>query len=335
MKRFFSIFVFMSLLIYSCGNTEIDLPDDNPTNTTSCPVSDITIFPGDSIAVNSLTNPIYWEGTFTDTTVEVHFTEVVDSNGETETLFFVFEKNECLEIDRVFKYYDGKNFDTTNITEAEVLDFGIQDWTEDELISGFVTYIDPHDKRTYSRKFRTRLFAKLPTTPLSFNDCIGQKLPIEIDLNSDGVADFSFDVETIEDVGNKPTYNEYKVVLKSNSNNNEILSPIRNSEPYFVVFEPPFSSQNTQQYFGGVKKALDIFYEFEAPYEEYNLFLNNNLTYSEILNNNLPDYYLVSMVINGELYYGYIGFRFSSTDCRLNVLDKYLHNVPFEHIQVN
>ena len=66
----------------------------------------------------------------------------------------IFNKvNECLKIDRAYKYYDGKLVDVSAVTEMQVSEFYIKDWEINSLFSGLLVYVDPHDKNTYSRKF--------------------------------------------------------------------------------------------------------------------------------------------------------------------------------------
>ena len=109
----------------------------------------------------------------------------------------------------------------------------------------------------------------------------------------------------------------------------------KNSSPYTIIFETPFSSENTRQYFVGVKNTLDIFYEFESPYENYNYFLSNNLTYKNILQNDLPDYFVISKDIGGIEYFGWIKFILDTSTCEAEVLFAYLETNPNTHVKVN
>ena len=122
---------------------------------------------------------------------------------------------------------------------------------------------------------------------------------------------------------------------------NEILSPKGVSIPFPVIFEPPFSSDNTRSYAANkfnsvdVRNALDVFYEFETPYENYNFFLNNNLTNKKEFDNNIDDYYAVKLIRNNENFYGWIKIEFDAINCKIAVLDTFLSPNADEHFNVD
>ncbi|MFC4268984.1 hypothetical protein [Polaribacter marinivivus] len=304
-----------------------------------CEKSDISVTKEDNIIFNDPTDPVLWEGSFTNDQVKLSYTVVVGQYNESETYNFIFNKvNECLKIDRAYKYYDGKLVDVSAVTEMQVSEFYIKDWEINSLFSGLLVYVDPHDKNTYSRKFWIDSFkdaSNLVEIPKYFDDCFKDKFPIEIDVDKDGIIDFNLTYEENNDIGNTPKFDSYTIQLIPASNKNKILSPKKNSSPYTIIFEPPFSSENTRQYFGGVKNTLDIFYEFESPYENYNYFLSNNLTYKNILQNDLPDYFVISKDIGGIEYFGWIKFILDTSTCQAEVLFAYLETNPNTHVKVN
>ena len=101
------------------------------------------------------------------------------------------------------------------------------------------------------------------------------------------------------------------------------------------MHEAPFTSENKTQYINGVKDALDIFYEYEAPYQNFNYFLDNTLTYSSTLKNNEDDYFIISMSLNNETYYGWIKFTVNTQNCEAAILDTFLSTTADEHVSVN
>lgn len=107
-----------------------------------------------------------------------------------------------------------------------------------------------------------------------------------------------------------------------------------------MLFEPPFSTENTRSYAANkfnsldVKNSLDVFYEFNAPYESYNFFLQNNLTYKKQFENTKDDYYAVNLIRNNQNFYGWIKVDFNALTCEIKVLETYLNSNAEEHIYV-
>jgi hypothetical protein len=339
------LIIFVFTIISSCSTSKEEeittVVIKDPEVVINCSNSAVIITEDDAIAIPSDTNPVSWVGSYTSTTVQVSFTKEIGFDDVTERHTFVFNKvNGCLKIDHAYKYYDGKLVDVSAISEMELHGFFTQDWEIDEKFSGVVTYKDPHDGQFYTRKFWVELtatdFFEEPTEFQLFSDCYLDKLPVEIDMDKNGTIDFNLSYLEIRNFGSIPAYSQYTMQLISTDNDiNFILSPKRNSSPYNVLFESPFTTQNTRQYFNGVKNALDVFYEFDAPYQKYNYFLSNNLTYKTKLNNNADNYFAVSMSLDESEYFGWIKFRFSSITCSVEVLDTFLNTTPDEHISVD
>lgn len=169
-----------------------------------------------------------------------------------------------------------------------------------------------------------------------FNDCFRTKVPIDLDINTDGIVDYKIISERVRNVGNTPQFNQYTIkLISTNENKNHILSPIKNQPPYSVIFKPPFASENKRQYFNGAKNALDVFYEFDRPSLGSNYFLNNNLTYKNFFENDKNDDYIIRMGLENENYLGWMKFTFNSSDCSIRVLDTYLNAKASEHISVS
>lgn len=339
MLRKLFIFLFLNLIFFSCSNQQkIDEIEEIP-GILKCETENLQITENDSIAISNASNPISWKGFYNDTSVRINFTRKVGDDGETEKFTTIFQKNNtCLKVERGYEFYDGKEVDISAITEVTMLDFSIQNYIIDEFLAGNITYIDPHDKKTYIRKFWIEL---QPETSESenfflFENCLGDKIPIDIDMNNDKNIDFQLIAEEIKDIGNKPKFSYFTIkLISTNTTTNKILSPKRSNSPYFVIFEPPFSSENTEQYFGGVKNELDVFYQFETPYENYNYFLSNRLTYSEILSNNKKDYFVISLFVGGKRYFGWIQFEFDSANCAIKIVETFLNPIADEAVFVD
>jgi hypothetical protein len=335
--RNFIYFFFISIL---CSCEEI-IVSEGIEGIIVCNTSNLATSESDNIVIPDATEPILWEGTYSDTSVKISFTKKVGNNDETETFIFVFNKvGNCLEIARAYEYYYGSNFDVSAITEMPIFDLKIKDWEIDKKFTGQITYRDHHDKQVYKTKFWLEFteddYEIEDKTYTSFSNCLENKLPINIDLNKDGNTDFILGYEEESNTGNTPNFSSYTIKLVSahDDDSNLILSPKKDSSPYFIIFNPPFSSENTIKYHTGVKNTLDVFYEYEAPYQDYNYFLNNNLTYSQILEDNKVDYFLIRMTISDKHYYGWIKLNFQATSCSFNIVETYLHDVENEHIYI-
>ncbi len=342
-RKYLAIILIFTFL-YSC-NSEIEIIDiigdgDENEVVINCTNTDIIVTAEDNIVINHATNPIIWNGTYNENNVSINYTKPVSTDGETETFKFIFNKvDECLKVERAFKFYDGKEIDVSAVTEINVSEFLTKEWEIDEKFSGQITYKDPHDKQIYSRKFWLEFteddLETENTNYLFFDSCFSSKLPIDIDINKDGIIDYKVVSEKIRDIGNTPKYNQYTIKLISTfEEDNQILSPRKNQPPYSVIFEPPFTSENKRQYFNDVKNALDVFYEFDAPYQVHNYFLNNKLTYKDFLENNIDDYYIIKMRLNNKEYYGWIKLTFNANTCAIEILDTYLDENEGVHISV-
>jgi hypothetical protein len=330
------LIILILLLLFAC-NSKVGIEVNN-----NCSNIYLEITEQDNIVIQDPTNPVFWEGTYNETSVKINYTKKVGTNDETETLTFVFsKKGDCLKIDNGYKYYYGSFFDVSAITEVTILELKIKDWEIDKKYTGQITYRDHHDKQIYTIKFWVEFtendYELEDTNYTYFSNCLNNKLPIDLDLNKDGKTDFILGYEEYINTGNTPSFTSYTIKLFSanDDDSNLILSPKKDNSPYFIIFNPPFSSENTIRYRNGVKNTLDIFYEYEAPYESYNYFLNNNLTYSDILEDDEDDYFLVRMTISDKHYYGWIKLNFNATSCSAEVIETYLHDFANEHISVN
>lgn len=337
MKIYNPIFsLFILIILTSCSSSD----SLNNLENSSCFITNISISEGDSIVINNTTNPVVWKGKYNEEFIKLSFTVPIGADGETETQTFVINKDKnCLKKQYAYKFYNGKKVDISAVTEMTFKEFYIKEWDIDKTLSGLLVYTDPHDKKSYSRKFFVHFSAvdyeQEASDFLFFKDCLLDKLPIDIDMNTDGVIDFTLTYELVNDIGNTPKYNQYNLQLNATfQEKNKILSIKNNEGPHSVVFEPPFTSLDKVFYSSNVKYSLDVFYEFTTPYESYNYFLDNNLTYSNMLKNNLKDYFIISLSIDTKIYYGWIEFYVNTAACDLGVTATYLNSVAEEHVYV-
>lgn len=343
MKTFKHItFIALSFLLWSCN----DSLNESVEGSIICNTTEVVVSESDNYVHKKTLEPVQWKGSYTTNNVQISFTETVGIDGETETMVFVFTKvDDCLQLDRAFKYYYGSYGDISAVTQMYLLEVYINEWVKDKKFNGQIIYRDHHDKLIYTHNFWIEFtednYEAEKTNYTYFADCFLDDLPIDIDLNNDGNTDYTLNYEELRDTGNTPQYNAYTIKLISTDETiNEILSPKNSSIPYPVIFEPPFSSENTKKYDANkhnsedVRNALDVFYEFDAPYEDYNYFLQNNLTNKKEFANKKDDYYVVRMTFDGNSYYGWIKVDFSATNCYIEILDTYLNPTPDQHISV-
>jgi len=231
-----------SIILVSCNQFVFE---EGIEGTDICDYFDIAV--DDSAA-------ILWKGNYTDTTIKISNTKIVGSDGETETLTFEFYKlNNCLRVNRGFKYYYGASFDVSAITKMTILNVKMQNWVIDKNFSGQLTYQDHHNKQIYTITFNVDFteddYEIVDTNYTYFADCMGDKLPINIDVDKDGTADFILGYEEERNNGNIPNFTTYSIKLSSTKNDdaNLILSPKKENSPYFILFKPPFSSENTRR----------------------------------------------------------------------------------------
>lgn len=340
--QYLALFFYLSIL-YSC---DTEITKEGIEGTILCDLTEIGITASDNLVVLENSESVAWQGSYSDNSVKISYTKDLNDNNTTETLNFVFNKIEdCLQIDYGYEFYDGSTADISAITQVYVLEVTVQDWIIDEKFTGQITYRDHHDKLiktiTFWVEFTTDNYIEEKTDFTYFDDCFANKLPIDIDLDNDGTIDYSIQADEVEDFANTPNFTEYTIRLVSKDEEiNEILSPRGVSVPFPVIFEPPFSTDNTRSYAANkfnsedVRNALDVFYEFDTPYESYNFFLQNNLTCYKEFNNDTDDYYAVRLIRNDANYYGWIKINFNALNCDIEVIDTYLNPNAEEHITI-
>jgi hypothetical protein len=335
---FKSIWLILLLsLFFSCEETPVFVAIEGEI---VCDVSEIEVSASDNVAIPDDVSPILWEGTYTDNAVKISYTQKAGTDGETETLAFVFnKKGGCLQIDHGYKYYYGSVADISAVTEMPVFEFKMIDWEIDKKFTGQLVYKDHHTKQINTILFWVEFteddYEIEDTNYTYFSDCLLTKLPINIDVDKDGTNDYTILYQKGRNIGNSPAYNFYEIKLVStDEEKNEILALKGGKDQYPIIFEAPFSSEDTKTYSSGIKNTLEIFYEFDAPYENYNFFLNNNLTYKNTLKNNKEDYFLVKMNFGDKKFYGWIKFKYDVLNCEIEVLETYLNPIETEQVSL-
>ncbi|WP_439130933.1 hypothetical protein [Polaribacter sp.] len=342
------IYQYICLLLFSLifSSCEGEVGTEGIEGTVICNFSNLSISEADNIVIANENKPVLWQGNYTDDTVTIHFTKPLDDDGLSETLNFVFIKiDSCLQIDRGYEFYNGGTGDISALTEVKVLEFYLNEWEIDKKLAGRIVYRDHHDKLIKTLNFWIEFtpddYLVEDTNFTYFSDCFGDKLPIAIDLDNDGTTDYNILAEEVVDFANRPNFVSYNIKLVSTDESiNEILSPKGVGIPFPVLFEPPFSTENTRSYAANkfnsedVKNSLDVFYEFSPPYESYNFFLQNNLTYKKELSNDKDDYYAVRLIRNNKNFYGWIKIEFNALDCKIAVLETYVNPNAEEHINI-
>lgn len=344
MKTYYNLAFCLLILVFNA--CEPISEEEGVEGTILCDLSEIGITSSDNIVILDNSESALWQGNYSDNTVRISYTKDLNDNNTTETLNFVFNKKEdCLQIDYGFEFYDGSTADISAITQVSILEVTVQDWEIDQKFSGQIVYRDHHDKLIKTLNFWIEFtpddYIPENTDYTYFADCFSDKLPINIDLDNDGTIDYVILADEVVDFANSPNFVAYNIKLVSTDEEiNEILSPRGVSIPFPVIFEPPFSSDDTRSYAANkfnsedVRNSLDVFYEFSAPYESYNFFLQNNLTYQKEFSNSKDDYYALRLIRNNENFYGWVKIDFNALNCKIAVLDTYLNPNPEEHIYV-
>ena len=340
---YYLIFLVFLSLLYGCETVN---SEEGIEGTILCDLSDLGLSSSNNVVIQNNSESAIWRGSYAENTVKISFTVDLNDNNTTETLTFVFNKiDDCLQIDYGYEFYNGSTADISAITQVSVLAVSIQNWEIDENFSGQITYRDHHDKfiktLDFWVDFTTNDYLPETTNYTYFSNCFADKLPIDIDLDNDGITDYTIIADEVVDFANRPNFIAYNIKLISTDEEiNEILSPRGVGIPFPVLFEPPFSSNNTRSYAANkfnsidVRNSLDVFYEFDAPYENYNFFLQNSLTYKKEFENNKDDYYAVKLIRNNENFYGWIKIDFNAINCHIAVLDTYLSPNAEEHINI-
>ncbi|MBU3010011.1 hypothetical protein KO506_01175 [Polaribacter vadi] len=340
--KYLTLILLLSIL-YSCDTVNTE---EGIEGTILCDLSDIGVTASDNVVVLDNSESAIWQGSYSDNSVRINYTKDLNDNNTTETLNFVFNKiDDCLQIDHGYEFYEGSTADISALTQVYVLEVSVQDWEIDEKFSGQITYRDHHDKLIKTLNFWVDFtiddYIAEETNYTYFSACFADKLPIEIDLDKDGTTDYTLLADEVIDFANTPNFVAYNIKLVSTDEEiNEILSPKGVSIPFPVIFEPPFSTEDTRSYAANkfdsadVRNSLDVFYEFDAPYENYNFFLQNNLTYKKEFANDKDDYYALKLIRNDENFYGYIKLDFDAINCEINILETYLSETAEEHISI-
>ena len=224
------------------------------------------------------------------------------------------------------------------LSNIEVESFQFQDWEEDSLFSGELTFNYGPDSLigTVTRKFWVEFGPDdeyiAPTISDSFEESLGTQLPIRIDLNNDATDDFVFDysIEEFDSSIHRKRFNLRCDPL--NAQNNVLAKEDLFYSDHILVgtnsssFEAVLSNDSNRNF--------AYRQEFEAPFQNYNQWV---LTYrnqpADWVSGYSP-YIMLRMNIGGQFYFGWIQIKMNFVDSTLEVLNTYFHPVPNEHITI-
>jgi hypothetical protein len=285
-----------------------------------------------------LNNPL-WEATYSSQSVILKFAIRGGFHNDVKEYIFKFNKeNGCLVFDHAY-YLSTNLYDPPFVNHIIVNSIEIQEWNTDTLLSGKVTYardIPANPEPPVTRNFWVELdtddyFDEPILTPIYFNSCIGNLLPITLDLNNDGTDDFSFDYTQNSMTQFSPVKEEYMIVANSLDANNTILRPDNNNYDIpSIVFSPPFDSDNKRVY-ADIDKRLGYLIELPGNYNQYSYWVTHSDRYSD---RDTEGYIIVKMTLNGQDHYGWIQLKLSVENCSFEIIDSYFNPTPNEHVSV-
>lgn len=347
------------LFLLVCSIAIISCTKEN-LNTSSCTIPNLGVTNQDTAVVtNGRVSP--WKVRYTETEIELYRTTIPQLHGEHDTIGYVFRKvtnlrglNTCLEFSYGYRHGTGAygNIDigkTVSITKAPVYSYQIQQWVENERLVGQLVVPTNLFGGITTLKFWVEYdeddYYEYENNTPSASECIDPFVPIHIDINNDGVNDFSFKNEVLD----YSSANIFNLSRKINSfkviplNNNSILYkvPLDFSN---LVFEPPFSTQNASEtqmpHF--TNNTLAILEEFEPPYDRFDYWHFHNVSIHYYhpdhpqygFANDIDDYILVKLEKDGQYYYGWIKLLVKNHECVFEVLETYINPVANQHVSV-
>ncbi|WP_223033291.1 hypothetical protein [Hanstruepera marina] len=343
MKKLLFIFC-LSLLLFNCQND-----DDNqensivPEETCEMQFDDLGLTEAHAIVIpeqhenpSAINDNTPWKARYSENIVELSYERGYspESHGN---VIFVFKKiNNCIKFDYRYEVVMGGITPSINrvyeyFTEH---DFIIQEYIPDEKLVGRL--IGEYDGEIHNIDFwidftTDDFFIEEVPDYISFQNCLGSQLPMNIDINNDGVDDFKFtrDEQFLED----PAFPEIIPILRNiivfeADNNNTILAGTYNLDlPVFT--ENLDQSGRDEDY---VIWYTDFIHESIYPYKQFNFWTRGYTNEPYNLSTLTNIHYAIKMMVNGEPHYGYINFSILGNDCEIIIHETYLNPTPNEHI---
>lgn len=346
-KKYLLLFPFVLLIVTSCLQENFNTPD--------CTYQNLGITNQDT-SFNGNSNSYKWNVRYNQNQVELYIVLGYGHHGEHDTIGYVFQKvndlrsnSACLEFSYGYVHSTGYvgTIDlgkTRSIRSAPVHDVQIQEWIENERFVGQLVVPANSTGGLSTLKFWVDYdsddYYEYENNTASASYCIDPVVPMNIDINHDGIDDFSFQNVTLElNTGLPKKFSSFSIIPL---NNNIILERSPSSFTN-LVFEPPFSSANAYeiQNTNFITNALAILEEFEPPYDRFDFWHYGNFTIHYYhpdhpygFNNDIDDYILVKLEKDGQYYYGWIKLLVKNYECHFEILETYISPIPNQHVSI-
>ncbi|WP_452220987.1 hypothetical protein [Lacinutrix salivirga] len=296
-----------------------------------------------STGLNSLNTE--WDVTFTETTIALsHETDCVFYCESKE--YFVFSKSEdCIVLEHAYTWVDDEFYAPTTINEyTEDVIFSMQEWIEDEKFIGKLNYSTTDfsgntidiERSFYLTLSMDDFETDTMTEYTSFEDCYNSQLPLLIDVNNDGVNDFSFDQYT-SNATTMPSFLSSSITLNPLNSDNQLLATDLIAQSNSVLFpKNDFDQMDSQDGypFNGDFAVLTTYVDYDdTTFKQYNHWrsmFTDSMDASIVMLEDATTF--VEMTIDSQIYYGWIKYSIVPETCYIEVIDTYLHSVPNEHI---
>lgn len=250
---------------------------------------------------------------------------------------YVFKKiNDCIKYDYRYEVVMGGIHPINGVYEYFIEhDLIIQEYIPDEKLVGRL--IGEYDSEIHNIDFwidftTDDFFVEEVPNYISFQNCLGNQLPMNIDINNDGVDDFRFtrDEQMYENTAFPEIVPELRnaVYFETISNNNAILAGFENNS--LPVFTEQLDENGSETNL--VVWHADFIHENNYPYKQFNFWARYS-NWEPYLYSTLTNFhYAIKMIVNGEPHYGYVKFSLSGIDCEIIIHETYLNPTPNEHI---
>lgn len=336
-KKIFLLFI--SIILANCSNDS----DDN-TNQVSCQMEFQNLGITESSSTISvdlfpwLTEEVAWGVKYSNDVLELSYGYNCGDECSMD-YYFMFDINDtCISFD--YAYNVSTDFGTYMYHNVylnnSTFKLDVQEWIPNEKFVGRL--LENNDDGATEYNFYTQFnnddyFDTSSIDYLSFEGCMDTILPYNIDINSDGQADFSFDSseELVQNM-NQLAYTETTIYFKSlNETSNKIMinssfEDFHFSSNILPVNSESFTEETTSGDFG---YYADFVSDTPYPFQQYN-YLG-----FDYLNGYEDDYIMIKMQMDGAWHYGYVRFNMSINGCSLNIIETYLNPVPNEHFIID
>ena len=347
------------LLFFGCNKNNVDdfiennkelqtyetIPFEVPVNNVEyiCEWNDIGVTKESSsiTTTDCLNNTVkrFWKAKYSENILELSHNVPSCGDETVATSVFVFNKNGgCIALNYAY-YISDDQFDGKEIIQYSNTTLEVQNWVENDHLSGKLTFTHSPDHPKITQKFWMDIKPEDYTESLEleyndFNDCLGTYLPIYVDIDNDDTNDFAIYYELFQNLDNVPQFNIYRLNLISLNPDNIMLSTKGGGYIFNNYRYTSLSTENKVESTENIRIAL--YTDYNNPYKIYNysrgIYFNyDHRTGSNSINDN---YILVKLNKNDEAFYGWINLTIDLKNCYINIDDLYLNSTPNEHIIV-